>query len=300
MTFKLYRLRFRFLARDSLHFPPGMTANTLRGAFGNLFRRIACTADCPGAKTCMRAGSCAYARMFEPSAIRPGPSGLKDWPRPFVFRAAHLDGSTVASGETFYFDVNVFDVQQPVASAFVDAFALVANEGLGPGRGRAVLQSVCSRDADDHENPIVRAMQLDLKPSDELVENIDVSFLSPTELKSGDGLAARPEFPVLFARCRDRVSTLRALYGPGPLEIDFRAMGDAAEQIVMTHCDLQPFEVMRRSSRTGQIHSLGGFVGTASYSGDLRPFLPILRAAEWTGVGRQTVWGKGAIAVTAR
>jgi len=49
----------------------------------------------------------------------------------------------------------------------------------------------------------------------------------------------------------------------------------------------------RRSSRTGQTHSLGGFVGKAEYQGDLTEFVPYLRAAQWTGVGRQTAWGKG-------
>ena len=34
-----------------------------------------------------------------------------------------------------------------------------------------------------------------------------------------------------------------------------------------------------------------------AYRGDLAAFLPYLRAARWTGVGRQTVWGKGEIEV---
>ena len=41
---------------------------------------------------------------------------------------------------------------------------------------------------------------------------------------------------------------------------------------------------------------LGGFVGEAEYEGDLTEFVPYLRAAHWTGVGRQTAWGKGALA----
>jgi len=54
-------------------------------------------------------------------------------------------------------------------------------------------------------------------------------------------------------------------------------------------------EVHRQSSRTGQVHSIGGFVGEAEYEGELSEFLPYLRAAKWTGVGRQTVWGKGEV-----
>ena len=61
----------------------------------------------------------------------------------------------------------------------------------------------------------------------------------------------------------------------------------------MIRCDIQHVEASRRSARTGQIHSLGGFVGEAEYRGALTEFVPYLRAAHWTGVGRQTAWGKG-------
>jgi hypothetical protein len=39
--FRLYPLRFSFLAREAVHFPPGKSANLLRGAFGTILRRIA-------------------------------------------------------------------------------------------------------------------------------------------------------------------------------------------------------------------------------------------------------------------
>jgi hypothetical protein len=54
---------------------------------------------------------------------------------------------------------------------------------------------------------------------------------------------------------------------------------------------------LRRSSRTGQVHSLGGVVGEAEYQGELGEFLPYLEAGKWTGVGRHTVWGQGEVAV---
>jgi CRISPR/Cas system endoribonuclease Cas6 (RAMP superfamily) len=67
--------------------------------------------------------------------------------------------------------------------------------------------------------------------------------------------------------------------------------------VKMTRCEINRVHVERRSSRSRQVHSIGGFVGEAEYEGELTEFLPYLRLAEWTGVGRQTVWGKGAIAV---
>src|ERR1039458_6462833 len=120
-----------------VHFRPGKSANILRGAFGSIFQRIACVPDCPGVRECEIRAACPYARMFEPSALAGGPSGLADWPRPFVFRATHLDGHSVTPGGTFSFDLNLFDMRSPAIAYLVLAFAQLAHEGLGPSRGRA-------------------------------------------------------------------------------------------------------------------------------------------------------------------
>src|ERR1700744_5195628 len=112
LQFCFYTLRFEFVAIESLHFPSGKAVNILRGALGVIFRRTACVPQCPGARTCEIRSSCAYARIFEPVADTDGPSGLSDWPRPFVFRARHLDGATIGPGDAFHFDLNLFLLEQ--------------------------------------------------------------------------------------------------------------------------------------------------------------------------------------------
>jgi len=269
-------LRFEFTAREPLSFPPGMAANTLRGAFGMAFRRTASS----------------YARVFEPVVPKgEGPSGLGDSPRPFVFRARHLDGCSFEPGQSFWCDVNVFLCEPDVLADFTSAFALLAREGLGARRAKAELTGAPDRS--------VPPVTLDLTPSQEAPNHIRVEFLSPTELKHEGAVAERPEFPILFGRARDRISILSRLYGGGAIDLDYRASNARAATVAMTACDIRRQEYERRSSRTGQVHSIGGFVGSAEYAGDLAEFLPYLEAAKWTGVGRHAVWGKGEIDVTA-
>jgi hypothetical protein len=122
-----------------------------------------------------------------------------------------------------------------------------------------------------------------------------VRFVTPTELKGAGQVAERPEFAILFARLRDRISALRALYGAGPLQIAFREMGERAATVRLRRLEIEWEKVERRSGRTGQTHPIGGFTGEAEYEGDMAEFLPWLRAGRWSGVGRQTVWGKGDI-----
>lgn len=267
-TFSLYPLRFSFQAIDSIAFPPGKAANLFRGAFGTIFRRIACVPMCPGftgapARDCGFAPQCAYARLFEPGSFGDGPSGLADWPRPYVFRAAHLDGRVIFSGDRFSVDLRLFQTG-PAANAsiaaFTASFAQLANEGLGRPRGRAELVSVTGSGPDDF---IVLSLEPDLSAPTRIV----VEFLTPTELKSEGRIVERPEFAVLFARVRDRVATLRALYGGGAPDADFQGLAARAAANRLERCNLRQVEVARRSSRTGQSHSLGGFVGEVEYSG---------------------------------
>ena len=91
-------------------------------------------------------------------------------------------------------------------------------------------------------------------------------FVTPTELKGGE----KPEFGILLARIRDRIGTLRELYGDGPLTIDFKAFGERASCVTMTRCDLVPVIAERTSRATGQRHSLGGNTGVAEYEGQVQ------------------------------
>ena len=306
LTFEFYRFRFHFRAGASLYFPPYKSGNIIRGAFGDLFRKLVCIPTCSDAKTCHVRSTCAYARVFEPQAARgEGPSGLADWPRPFVFRAAHLDGRTILQGEAFYFDVHIFDIRDPSLQYFVLAFAQLVRDGLGPGRGRAELTAVDQLDL--YETAVGRVFEgerfqlselatpnaVDLNRMPGKVNRIRLRFVTPTELKSDRQVAETPEFGILFRRLRDRISTLRALYGTGPLEIDFRTLGERAAAVRMSRCELKRTEVDRISSRTEQRHPLGGFVGETEYEGELGEFVPYLLLGKWVGVGRQTVWGKG-------
>jgi hypothetical protein len=296
------------VARDAIYFPQGKAGNVLRGAFGSIFRRLACIPDCTDANACEIAGQCAYALTFEPRqkwAEASGPSGLADWPRPFVFRALHLDGKRIAPEAEFYFDVVLFESPEKVLPYFVLAFRALVDAGIGPARGRAVLSTVeelpSGTPVYDGKRLLDRALPglaFDFSGGEgEGVRALRVEFLTPTELKAGGELMERPEFPALLKRLRDRISNLGSLYQGGALKMDFGEIGRAAEAVRISRSALRRVDVGRFSSRTQQSHPLGGFVGMVEYEGDLSRFLPYLRAGEWTGVGRQTVWGKGCFSI---
>src|SRR6185312_2228128 len=178
------------------------------------------------------------------------PSGLADWPRPFVFRARNLDGHTIPPGGAFWFDLNVFSLDPNVLSYFVLTFASLAREGLGPRRRKAELQRVASRDQVLYNgcsrsiSASVEPVTLDLTPLVVSPTRIRVDFLTPTELKH-----------------EHQIATLSRLYGGEVLDIDYQGTNARAAAVRMIRCNLRRLETDRRSSRTGQAHSIGGFAG---------------------------------------
>jgi CRISPR-associated endoribonuclease Cas6 len=265
LIFRLCCYRFHFRAIETVYFPPGKASNILRGALGTTLRL-----DAGGPLELNR------------------PSGLKEPPRPFVLRAAHLDGKRMKAGETFFLDVNVFDLRKPLLEPFVCAFREWARTGLGPRRGLVELIEPLPDAAGN-------VISLDLTDGPEASE-CSVIFRTPTELKGNPSREEMP-FGVLFSRVRDRISTLRSFYGEGPLQIDFSATSGRADLVRTVKCDLAFRDISRLSSRTGAVHGIGGVVGQVDYAGELAEFLPFLRAGWWIGAGRHTVWGNGVIEV---
>ncbi len=281
-------LQFAFQARGPVWFPPGKAANIFRGAFGTILRKIACDPHCVGAADCPIARNCAYARMFEPKAHGSGPSGFENQPRPFVLWAASLNGRRFEAGERFILQVNVFDPDFPAFEYLRLASEQIGSEGLGPGR--APVEIVEARK--------LPPIDVSLAPAADAAPKVRVQFLTPTELKSGGAILREPRFDVLLARARDRVSALCSLYQDALPDLDYRGMGQRAAAVKMTSARVEEVEFERRSSRTGQRHGLGGFVGVAEYEGQLAEFVPWLEAAEWVGVGRLTVWGNGRVKIS--
>lgn len=208
--------------------------------------------------------------------------GLRDWPRPFVLRA-RLDGRELKPGEDCQIDVHGFT---PELQAMSKAFDRLLSVGLGPKRSRAALRQVSEE---------IRVLPSCLGAPAH--SGLTIEFVTPAELKSRSTVVSRPEFEVLMARAFERIDRLSNMYGDGPLDIDVEILRERAAHVRIERLDLHRVKAERRSSRTGQTHPLGGFIGEIMYAGEVGTFAPLLKIAELTGIGRQTTWGKGEIRI---
>ncbi len=137
--------------------------------------------------------------------------------------------------------------------------------------------------------PVKELVLVDLGNSEDWLD-LELRFWTPTELRG----ATPGAFGALARRLRDRLSTLARLYQGQEYALDYRDFGAAADAVETVEAALVPQRLARRG------HELRGYTGWARYRGDLGRFVPWLRAGQWAGVGRHTVWGQGEIGICRR
>ena len=325
-TLPIGLFRFTIAPLQPLMVPAMNKGNMLRGGFGHAFRRLCCVPQCKDAKNCPLATSCPYKAVFEPSPP-PGADRLsknQDIPRPFVFRAPQTQQTLFEPGERFEFGLVLIGRALDFLPYFVLSFRELAAEGLGLNRARCNLERVEQIKAFSNgaglqdcqpeviytaEDQLFRATKL-LRANDWItsrlcnvsayegnrtVQRLRIRFLTPTFLRADGEVIHRPEFHHVFKRLRDRVNALSTFFGDGPLDVDFPELGGRAEKVRTVACDVKWVERYRTSSKTKQRHELSGFVGEASYEGDLTEFAPWFTMGELVHVGKHTAWGNGRI-----
>ena len=235
-AFRVLRHRFRFEVLSPVYFPPYKAENVLRGMAGLLLPASA-------------------GEILNP-IWRSAPSGFATPPKPFVFRAHHLDGLRFQPGAGLHFDIHDFAPRLPIRDSFESAMKRLEIEGLGPGRGKLRLLST---ETDSFRSAAVETSKIGL------------NFITPTEIETA--------FDILIARLHDRINALSTCYQNNPLppleRVKVRVVRDETRHI----------ERQRFSTRTGQTYETGGVVGMLTYEGSLAAAIPYLEVGQWTGIG---------------
>jgi CRISPR/Cas system endoribonuclease Cas6 (RAMP superfamily) len=96
---------------------------------------------------------------------------------------------------------------------------------------------------------------------------------------------------------RNLLRRLSLLYyfhcGGDPSEWDFKGIIEKAKEIKVIKKGLRWYDWERYSGRQDTRMKMGGFVGEITFGGDIRPFMPLIRAGEVLHVGKGTAFGLG-------
>lgn len=300
---RLTRYRVSLKALDRLGLPAYL-GSTLPGAFGHVFRRVACLA--PHGGPCPAPDDCPYHLVFEtappPDAL--ALRNLDDLPRPFVIAPDPAARRSYEAGSAVTFDLTLIGRAQDFFPHFV--VTLRELSVLGRGRHPVALRRVETADARGGRPTLVYSDEDNLVRSHEASVSLaacassppgagrfTLRFLTYTRLKHEGAWVQRPEFHVVFRRLLGRLSSLAVFHCGIRLDVDFVGLIEQAKAVTLVDDRTRWEDWTRYSSRQDRHMTLGGLVGEATYEGDLGGLWPFLVFGQWTHVGKNATFGLG-------
>ena len=274
-TLAIKRLLFEISSHQPLPLKGDFPTVTLRGAFGyslvQIVARSEARNDDEKVEICKR--------LFFSDGISDN-SAHENVARPFVIRG----GYTRSDYKAFIMEMLLFGDAIEYEELIDEVVLNMCKMGLGK-QGRP-----CDCEKLHSESIIPEVPDLSLG-------SCEVDFISPARIKvQGRYLNDMIPFHVLVARFAARFNELRKVYGDGTDE-DFSELKKLSEYVTSDEVDGEVVRARRKSTRTGDVCELTGYVGTMFYQGELRPFEELLAYLPWLNVGSSTAFGCGWCAV---
>jgi hypothetical protein len=315
------RYRLRIIPRSPLVLPFFGRGAILRGAFGITLRGLVCHDVSLQCRHCPLLDDCPYPETFEPAPPAGGNrlSNFSDIPRPFVFDPPSDERAEFRAGEVVEFGLTVAGHASRLTPYFISAFKQLGDKGLGPRRARFDLAEVLALEHPyvqsgaakqtvttvyDNTQPVIHPAAPRLcpeqlvMPDDSTRTRLTLRFATPAEIRDDSRQVTTPAFGAIVRRLRDRASSLASFFGDGPLDLDFKGISALADTVRTAENRSRVVTVNRRSSKTGQRHDIGGFVGEAVYEGEaIGRLMPLIRLGEVMHVGKHAAFGNGRIEV---
>ncbi len=250
---------------------------TFRGGMGCALRRITCDDGRRACVVCDMATECLFARCFDKTEG----GGV---PRPFTLRAIEIDKKLCAA-------LTLFGEAAKRAETFVRAFSELGRMGIGKDnllfsvRGEGTAGSGAG----------TKPQMLALVPGKPSRGEIALSLLTPLSLRMGGAVLDRFEAQVFLNLLLKRVESLGRAYGDFSWDKPtLAAIREAVATIRVLADSTQWRRFTRTSTRQGRTIDYYGIIGDVTLKGDIGTIMPLLKAGEIVGAGRDTTVGFGA------
>ncbi len=278
---------------------PLYAGSALRGQFGRHLRRTVCVTKLDDCTACPVRASCPYTNLFEPRAITP--SGQP--PRiPYILRDGHWGAHTFHPEDTWQFHHTLIGPTALQNAALIHyTWQQVMKHGFGPDR----LPARIIRITDQTRTPLVQPDTDTLRtpanltlPDPQSPHTLRIQLTTPWryfEKKTQiTPRSFRPEhfYHALYFRLRDLNDNL--LHQTLPIRPD---TFDALQKHPMS-AQLHWQKLSRFSTRQNKHVHLNGIMGELSMHQPDPTLFPLIWAAKWLHIGKNTSFGLGALELT--
>ncbi len=288
----------------------------LRGnLFESVWRRFCTNKASPSCAECSLHTVCPVSTLVAP--LREENGRGRDIPRPYIILPPLGGARCFAPGEPLTFGLTLFGSIIHLLPYIMLSLQTLESVGLGRRvqtqngkRGQFTVKQVETYNPLNGKReviyrsgkPIVGASTISVTVADVQAkaaalakEKITLEFLTPTRIKDQEHPIRRIEFRPIFHRLLERLTALRVEYGNGQEQSyeERKHFVDLAQRIHCIDDAMHWEEVSSYSRRIKELSSISGFVGHATFAGDLSPFLEFLVWGELTHVGKNCVKGNG-------
>lgn len=293
------------------------SGSALRGSiFEAVWRRFCTNKASPTCVECPLHTVCPVSALVAP--LREEHPRGRDIPRPYVIIPPQGQGRRYEAGSQLTFGLTLFgSIVELLPYIMLSAHGLEEN-GIGRKlkenkgqRGRYTIKQVesCHPFNSQREviyqsgRPLVNAPTIAVTTSDVAAraetlstELLALDFLTPTRLTDREKLVHQPVFRPLIQRLSERVAALTGTYGGQDSQSTANLSNEMlqlATGIICTEDHTRWEDVQSYSHRQQRHTPVGGFMGKATFAGDLAPFREMLAWGELIHVGKSAVKGNG-------
>ncbi|NOZ70139.1 MAG: CRISPR system precrRNA processing endoribonuclease RAMP protein Cas6 [Deferribacteres bacterium] len=316
MKFPFTRFEFYIRPEEPLILP-SYKGSTLRGGFGNAFRRIVCAVRSKECGGCILKDRCIYSYVFE-TPPPPDTRIMRKYtsaPHPFIIEPPAGTRRSYGPEEELIFGLTLVGRAIDYLPYFIYTFDELGRTGIGKGRGKYRLQSVKTAlpPAQPHGEEIYSSGTGTMKPvapshitlASSLTRGrtggsklLTLNFLTPARIIYNRHLILELEFHILVRNLLRRLSLLYYFHcGGDPSAWDFRGIIEQAKGVKVRDRNLRWHDWQRYSSRQETRMNMGGFTGDITFEGDIEPFMDIIRAGEILHAGKGTAFGLGRFSI---
>ena len=132
---------------------PSYKGSTLRGGFGNAFRRVVCALRKNSCQDCLLKNKCIYSYVFE-TPPPPDTRIMRKYtsaPHPFVIEPPPEKRMGYKPGDEIRFGLTLIGRAIDYLPYFIYTFDELGRMGIGKGRGNYELMSVTNKESSCHE-----------------------------------------------------------------------------------------------------------------------------------------------------
>jgi len=284
---------------------PAWKGRVIRGAVGNILKKLFCDVRIQECENCPKNRLCPYGFLFRPSSQYLFLKNLKYFPKPFSLKPPLEKERVYKKGSTLKFSIVLFGQAISYIGVLISAIQSLCLIGIGKKekRGKFRIRAVYLENPFRNkkevlfENGTYYKTKTSITDSDierKIRKDFKITFLTPFRLIRENSLVADPDFQDLFSFMSRKYSNILQAYCGLVVKEDFSKLKEFAQGIQKISSNLRKMLfIYTKNGKKYQEYYLIGDIHFYSPSKLKKRIRRIINFGILSNIGKRTTFGHG-------